>query len=416
MPHLRGETRPLRQPILSSSSKSAMPNPMGQKVEGGIEKHQDLKRFTASASDIAAKDQIDLMSRCWFSLTPNRSDPIEHQFVNLKTKLSETVRITGSSEHGIATVHDQDLIIFTISQWIEAKRLGLEPTRRICFTPYQFFTWTNKVPNGKAYQRLKDALHRLKTTNIETTIRAGNNRRDRVKQFSWISEWETTEKDGNVQGVEVVLAEWLFESIQDFHVLTVDKRYFEIPGSVERWLYLYARKATGGENGIWKESFKSLHKKSASQQAYKHYASALRKLVEKNELPGLNLSRKASAAGEDMLVMERTEKREPKAPTADVPNRETQLLLIEQTPLEEAWENAFEILGKQLGVPTANSWLKPLQLVGCENGVVTFSAPTKFIADWVESHYKPRLLAVWQSLGYEVASVRIDTKPAKSAA
>ena len=202
------------------------------------------------------------------------------------------------------------------------------------------------------------------------------------------------------------------ESIQDFHVLTLDKRYFEIPGSVERWLYLYAKKATGGQNGIWKESFKSLHRKSASQQAYKHYASTLRKLVEKNELPGLCLSRKDSATGEDMLVMERTEKREEKAAMADEPKTEQQLTLIEQTPLEEAWENALEILGKQLGVPTVNSWLKPLRLNGCKDGILSFHAPTKFIGDWVVSHQKHRLLSVWQSLGYELASIQIEAKSA----
>src|SRR6266436_1310350 len=258
---------------------------MGRKVDGGIEKHQDLKRFNASGSDIAAKDQIDLMSRCWFSLTSNRTEPIEYEFINLKTKQPETIRITGSSEHGIATVHDQDLIIFAISQWIEGKRLGLELTRRISFTPYQFFTWMGKPANGASYARLREALHRLKTTNIETTIRSENKRRNRVKQFSWISEWAITEQDGRVEGIEVVLAEWLFESIQDFHVLTLDKRYFDIPGSVERWLYLYALKASGGTAGSWQESFKSLYGKSASQQDYKHYANALRKLVERNDLP-----------------------------------------------------------------------------------------------------------------------------------
>ena len=155
------------------------------------------------------------------------------------------MRITGGSEHGIATIHDQDLIIFAISHWVEAKPLGLEPTRRICFTPYQFFTWMNKPANGPSYTRLREALQRLKTTNIETTIRSGNGSKGRTKQFSWISEWEIVEEEGKVRGVEVVLAEWLFESIQEFHVLTVDKRYFEIPGSVERWLYLYSKKATG---------------------------------------------------------------------------------------------------------------------------------------------------------------------------
>ncbi len=377
---------------------------MGQKVEGGIEKHQDLKRFTASASDISAKDQIDLMSRCWFSLTPNRTDPIEHEFTNLKTKRIEKVRVTGSGEHGIATIHDQDLIIFAISQWVEAKRLGLEPSRRICFTPYSFFTWMNKAPHGTAYARLKDALHRLKTTNIETTIRSEGARRGVMKQFSWISEWMITEEDGNVRGVEVVLAEWLFESIQDFHVLTLDKRYFEIHGSVERWLYLYAKKATGGPTGIWKESFKLLHQKSASQQAYKHYAHTLRKLVEKNDLPGLRLSRKTSAAGDDMLVMERTEKRTP-----ITQKEQAQLPLIEQSPLEEAWENVLELLGKQIGLPTANSWLRPLQLNGLEGHTLTFRAPTKFIAGWVESHYLSRLRAAWASVGHEVTEIRIQS-------
>jgi plasmid replication initiation protein len=384
---------------------------MGRTVVGGIEKHQDLKRFTASASEIAAKDQIDLMSRCWFSLTPNRTDPIEHQFVNLKTKQVELVRITGSPEHGIATIHDQDLIIFAISQWIEGKRLGIELTRRICFTPYQFFAWMNKAPHGTAYARLNDALHRLKTTNIETTIRSENRRKGRIKQFSWISEWAVTEEDGRVEGIEVVLAEWLFESIQDFHVLTLDKRYFDIPGSVERWLYLYAKKATGGATGAWQESFKKLYEKSASQQAYKHYAHALRKLIEKNDLPGLRLSRKRSSTGKEMLVMERTEKR-----SAVEAKAEQQLPLIERSPLEEAWENVLDILCQQIGEAAVKSWMKPLHLVSFEDGTLTCRATTKFIADWVESQYSSHLRTAWQAVGYEVAAVRIEAPRKKSAA
>lgn len=248
---------------------------MGRKIEGGIKEHQDLTRFTASSADVAPKEQIDLMARCWFSLTPGRTEPIQHEYVDAKTGQTETVRITGSAEQGIATIHDQDLLIFAVSQWIDAKRMGLEPSRRIHFTPYQFLAWINREPGGGQYQRLKDALHRLKMTSIQTTIRSesGKRTRNRIRQFSWISEWEITEENGEIRGVEVVLAEWLFESVQDFHVLTLDKRYFDIPGSVERWLYLYARKATGGANGVWKETLKSLYRKSASQQEYKHYAS-----------------------------------------------------------------------------------------------------------------------------------------------
>ncbi|MBK8091544.1 MAG: replication initiator protein A [Verrucomicrobiaceae bacterium] len=163
---------------------------------------------------MAPKEQIDLMARCWFSLTAGRTEPIQHEYVDAKTGQTETVRISGSAEHGIATIHDQDLLIFAVSQWIDAKRMGLEPSRRIHFTPYQFLAWINREPGGGQYQRLKDALHRLKMTSIQTTIRSesGKRTRNRIRQFSWISEWEITEENGEIRGVEVVLAEWLLKA------------------------------------------------------------------------------------------------------------------------------------------------------------------------------------------------------------
>ena len=227
---------------------------MGQGLESGTEVGQNLELFAAFAGDIAAKDQIDLMLRCWFSLAPGRTDSIEHKFTNLKSNRVETVRITGSAEHGIATIHDSDLIIFVISQWAEAKNQGRELSRRIPFTPYQYFTWMNKAPHGTAYARLKDTLQRLRTTNIETSIRSTEDRKGRLKQFSWISEFTIEDDAERIKGVKVVLAEWLFESVKDHHVLTLDKRYFDIPGAVGRWLYLYAQKATGGPTGRWKET------------------------------------------------------------------------------------------------------------------------------------------------------------------
>ncbi len=387
---------------------------MGRKIEGGIKEHQDLKRFTASPADVTAKEQIDLMARCWFSLTPGRSEPIEHQYVDGKTGVTETVKITGHPEHGIATIYDQDLLIYAMSQWVEAKRLGFEPSRRIHFTPYQFLTWINREPGGGQYQRLKDALQRLKMTSIQTTIRSevGKRTRNRIRQFSWISEWEITEEQSEVRGVEVVLAEWLFESIKDFHVLTLDKRYFEIPGSVERWLYLYARKATGGPAGVWKETFKSLYQKSASQQAYKHYASALRKLVKKNDLPGLRLEQVSSAQGRDMLLMERTEKR-PVVESKEAQVQEAQLTFLERTPLEESWENVLEVMRRQIGADQVKAWLEKLHLISLEGETLFLRAPSKFVAEWVENNFRQKLTNAWQTVGQPVSSIRFESKGPK---
>ncbi len=381
-------------------------------VRGGILENKDVARFTALASDVSVKDQIDFMSRCWFSLAVKRTEPIEHQYIDARSNRTETVRITGHPEYGIATIHDQDLIMFVISHWVEAKKRGLAPTRRVCFKPYQFFSWMNRKAGGSAYQRLREALPRLKTTNIETSfVFDKGQRRNERGQFSWISEWKTTEENGKIRGVEVVLAEWLFESIQDFNVLTLDKRYFGIEGSVERWLYLYARKATGGPSGIWKESFRKLYEKSASLQEYKHYAGRLRELVKKNDLPGFHLEKRTSKCGDEMLFMERTEKREATGKTSA-----KQLMLVEKTPLEEAWENVLEIMNRHLGAPTVNSWLKVLHLAGQEGGTLVFRAPTKFIADTVATQYQHKLLRAWQTVGYELETIRFEVKAAKKVA
>jgi plasmid replication initiation protein len=382
-------------------------------LESGIVEYKKLEKFEAYPADIAAKDQIALMSRCWFSLTPNRTEPIEHEFTDSRTGRVEKIRITGSPEHGIATIYDQDLLIFAISQWIEAKQKGVEPSRRISFTPYQFFNWMGKSAQGTAYARLKEALQRLKTTDIYTTILSENGsdapQRKRIKSFSWISEWEVKEENGKIRGVEIVLAEWLLRSIKDFQVLTLDKRYFDISGTVERWLYLYARKATGGKEGAWKESFKSLYGKSASEQEFKHYASRLRKIARKNGLPGLSLESKKSD-GKDVLHMARTEKRisvEPKP-------AESQLRLIELSPLEEAWANVYDVLSKQLGDDIAKSWFKPLIPLSFESGILTYKAPTKFFAERIESLYRARIIAAWESTDYEIEDIKMIIAKPKS--
>lgn len=383
---------------------------MATKVEGGIVDNQGLARFDASTKNVPVKDQLDLMSRNWFSLTAGRTEPIEHRYTDARSNREELVRITSTQEHGIATVQDQDLLIFVISQWVEAKRAGVESSRRVRFTPYQFFQWIGRTPTGSAYQRLKEALLRLSGTKIETTrdFTKGAARRHVARQFTWISEWEMVEDDGMIRGVEVVLAEWLFESIQTFHVLTLDRRYFEISGSIERWLYLYARKATGNAHGVWKETFRSLYRKSASQQDYKHYKAALLKLIQRNGLPGMKLQHSESASGEDMLLMEREKKSA--AATESAPE---QLALIEKTPHEQDWENLLEVMKRRFGEAEVKSWVGKLEFRQFSDRALELGAPTKFIGDWITSHYKHHIRSIWESFGHEVEriDIRIPAKP-----
>ena len=49
-------------------------------------------------------------------------------------------------------------------------------------------------------------------------------------------------------------------------------------------------------------------------------------------------------------------------------------------------------------VPATNysRWLAPLALSGCDGHEVTLIAPSKFLRDWVETHYRDRLFDLWR--------------------
>jgi chromosomal replication initiation ATPase DnaA len=57
-----------------------------------------------------------------------------------------------------------------------------------------------------------------------------------------------------------------------------------------------------------------------------------------------------------------------------------------------------------------------LQLGELVDGILTYRAPTKFIAEWVENNFRLKLETAWQTMGQPVTSVRIETKSRKLAA
>jgi chromosomal replication initiator protein len=60
------------------------------------------------------------------------------------------------------------------------------------------------------------------------------------------------------------------------------------------------------------------------------------------------------------------------------------------------WARVRGILRSEVGDASYRSWLKPLTLVDVSDGRVRISVPTRFMRDWVLSHYGDRLRALWQ--------------------
>lgn len=245
-----------------------------------------LDLFIASASDVAPKEHQDLMARCWFSMAKQkRTTPIEHRFGE------NWVKITGEPKYGIATIFDNDIIIFVIAQYIHALNHGMAVGRRFQFSGYEYFKFIGKKKfGGKGYSDLWKSLERLHHTFVETNIRLDEGRRHH--SFNWLSEIKQMSDGGRHRGYEIVLPEWLYEAVVNKKlVLTLDDAYFDIRGGLERFLYLFARKSAGWQPSGWAEGLYSIYKKSGSKGSYIEFKRSINKLVKRGNFLGYTLEK-----------------------------------------------------------------------------------------------------------------------------
>ena len=193
--------------------------------------------FIASASEVSPKEHRDLMARNWFSLAKQkRTEPIQHTFGE------NWVKITGDDSYGIATIFDNDVLLFVISQYMSAINNNIPTGRRFQFTGYEYFKFIGKNKfGGKGYDDLWRALERLHHTFVETNIRMDNS--NRHHSFNWLSEIKQV-KDGNThKGYEIVIPDWLYESV-------VENRAMDNEGIYHWWLEI----EVGDEVGLPIES------------------------------------------------------------------------------------------------------------------------------------------------------------------
>ncbi len=68
------------------------------------------------------------------------------------------------------------------------------------------------------------------------------------------------------------------------------------------------------------------------------------------------------------------------------------------------WSRICERLQTELGDVEYRTWLQPMALAGIQGDEVVVHLPTRFLRDWVRSHYGDRLRTLWQS---ENARIRL---------
>ncbi|WP_073145963.1 replication initiator protein A [Litoreibacter ascidiaceicola] len=237
------------------------------------DRHPQRDLFVCDIVDAVPKGDISSMENPVFTLS-TKPDMRTRRY-----ERGENWIQVAPSRAGLATVHDRDVLIYCISQCMAALNDGQQVQRRMRFKAYDLLVATNRQTSGRGYELLKDALRRLQGTQIETNLRQGG--KEYFKVFGLIDSAEIVKetRDGRMLDVEVTLSDWVFDAIENNHVLTLNRQYFKLRKPLERRLYEIARKHCGAQSA-WKVGIKLLRDKCGSSSTLKEFRRLLGKIIE----------------------------------------------------------------------------------------------------------------------------------------
>lgn len=235
--------------------------------------------FICDAADVFLKDVIQWLEFPFYSLTkkpvttPTRYD---HK--------GNWIQITPSVV-GMATIYDKDILIFCISQIISAMKRGEKVSKRVRFNCSDLLKFANRGCHGGAYDALENSIARLNGTVISTNIvNPADETEEQYKTFSLIHEGSVIRNKGRRSICEIVLSDWVFNSIKLKGVLTLHPDYFKLDKPVERRVYELARKHCGQK--IHDDMFiETLYSKSGSIAELKEFRRSIKGIAERNQLP-----------------------------------------------------------------------------------------------------------------------------------
>ena len=100
------------------------------------------------------------------------------------------------------------------------------------------------------------------------------------------------------------------------------------------------------------------------------------------------------------------------ATVSQASTRATSLFLGGGEDAHAAWEAIRSMLRAEFGQRTFDSWLKPVEFVGIEDGEATLALPTHFMADWIRNHFLDRLRGLLTAQVPGVRSIKLVVSPA----
>lgn len=79
--------------------------------------------------------------------------------------------------------------------------------------------------------------------------------------------------------------------------------------------------------------------------------------------------------------------------------------------LAREWARILVILKSEVGEVQFNSWLRPLRVIGLNDGEASLAVPTRFIRDWITTHYLDRIQMLWAAENPTVSAIDLVIIP-----
>lgn len=224
------------------------------------------------------KDDQASMEHPVFSLSTKPDYRIRHYEHNGKSLTVEP------GFHGLATIHDKDVLLYCASHLRAGMADGKEPSQTVRFIARDLLVLTNRLANGRSYERLEATLDRLNGTVLKTNIKTGGVQIE--KGFGIIDSWEIIKEDSNGRmiALEVKLSDWLYNAIMGNEMLTISRDYFRLRKPLDRRIYELARKHCGDQKSA-KISLAKLHKKVGSTAILRKFRAQMVRIAESDHLP-----------------------------------------------------------------------------------------------------------------------------------
>jgi uncharacterized protein (DUF4415 family) len=241
------------------------------------ERHPEPDLFVCDILDATPKSDRASMEHPLFSLSVKKDmTPFEYEQGNVK------VVITPAPNVGRANVFDRDILIYVLSQLMAARNEGQQIGRRVQISAYDLLKATNRHTTGQAYQTLKNAILRLRYTQIETNIHENGLGEWRAISFITDARIIKEDKTGRLLNVELEMGAWLIKAIENQNVLTLSRRYFQLRKPMERRLYELARKHCGKQS-VWRIGLDKLQHKTGSTSTEKEFKRLVKAICQTDE-------------------------------------------------------------------------------------------------------------------------------------